>query len=274
MRPAILHARVMHNRTLPRNNRFCYGVYYLAIPLDAIEDGSLNTWLPLNRFGLHSLYTRDHGYRDGGSLRRWVEDMLSGYDVPRPEAITLVCMPRVLGYVFNPVSFWLCRDGRDNTYAIICEVNNTFGETHSYVCIRPQRRPVDTGGWIVAPKCFHVSPYLKREGHYRFRFDITAERCAIRIDYINAEQQTTLITSLCGRFADLSATELLKAFFSNPLVTVKTISMIHFQALRLTLKGIRYISKPPAVTPNVTCADVSADATSPEQKTEANSAPS
>jgi len=260
----------MHNRTLPRKNRFCYGVYYLAIPLDAIADGSLNTHLSLNRFGLHSFHTRDHGYRDGGSLRRWVEDMLSGYDVPKPEHITLLCMPRVLGYVFNPVSFWLCRDGRNNTYAIICEVNNTFGETHSYVCIRPQRRPVATGAWIAAPKCFHVSPYLKREGHYRFRFDITAERCAIRIDYINAAQQTMLITSLHGRFTELSGMELLKAFLSNPLVTVKTISMIHFQALRLTLKGIRYIPKPPAVTPNVTCTDLSADAANPEQKTEAN----
>ena len=253
MRCTILHARVMHNRTLPKRNRFSYGVYYISVPLDAIEDESLNNCLSLNRFGLHSFYTRDHGYRDGSPLRRWVEDTLSAYNLPGPEHVTLVCMPRVLGYVFNPVSFWLCRDNRNATYAIICEVNNTFGETHSYVCIRPDNRPVDAGDWIAAPKRFHVSPYLKREGRYRFRFDITDKHCAIRIDYINAKQQKTLVTSLNGRFADLSRRELLRAFLRNPLVTVKTIGMIHFQAFRLALKRIRYIPKPEPVSPTTTC---------------------
>lgn len=257
MRPAILHARVMHSRTLPKRNRFSYGVYYIAVPLDAIEDGSLNTHLALNRFGLHSFYTRDHGYRDGSPLRRWAEDTLSAYNLPRPEQVTLVCMPRVLGYVFNPVSFWLCRDAGNTTYAIICEVNNTFGETHSYVCARPDNQAVDAGDWIAAPKRFHVSPYLRREGRYGFRFDITDNHCAIRVDYINAEQRKTLATSLNGSFADLSGRELLKAFLGNPLVTVKTISMIHFQAFRLALKRIRYIPKPEAVSPNTTCSGFS-----------------
>lgn len=259
MQPAILHARVMHNRILPRRNRFCYNVYYIAVPLSSIEDESIETQISLNRFGLHSFCTRDHGYRDGSSLRRWAEDMLSACNISKPRHITLICMPRISGYVFNPVSFWLCCDDRNKTYAIICEVNNTFGETHSYVCVRKGNRPVDAGDWITASKCFHVSPYLERNGRYRFRFNITDSHCDIQIDYHDAEQQKTLTTSLNGRFADLSRGELLKAFFKNPLVTVKTIGLIHFQAFMLALKKIRYVPKPEAVPSKITCSDVPAD---------------
>ena len=247
--PALVLARVAHKRLLPRRNGFSYSAYYVAIPLESIEDGSLDAHLPLRRLALHSFYPEDHGYRDGSSLRQWAEDAVRP---PVPCDVTLVCMPRVLGYVFNPVSFWLWRDRQGELRAAVCEVNNTFGESHSYLCMHQDGRPIRPEDTLLADKLFHVSPFLDRGGSYQFKFNVSADRCHVQIDYLDEARQKALLTYMDGRLRELSARSLRAAFVRCPFLTVKVIAMIHYQALRLLLKGMRYRKKPEPLEPRLT----------------------
>jgi DUF1365 family protein len=233
--PQIYTAKVMHKRLFPKVNQFTYGVYYVALPLPA-------TKLPSR---LLSFYNKDHGARDGGDVGAWARTLLKLYGLDGlVENITLITMPRVLGYVFNPVSFFMCLDKDNQLRAVICEVHNTFGEQHSYLCARADHAPILPDEWLEADKLFHVSPFLPRNGHYKFRFALTGEQLGIWIDYHDAESRKQLLTSLTGKFTPLNAASLRRVFWSHPLVTIKVITLIHWQALKLTSKFIRYIIKP------------------------------
>lgn len=240
-KPNILFAKTMHKRLFPKVNAFVYGVYYLALPLSQLQ----NLTIPYNRPGLLSFYDKDHGARDGSNLESWASHILKQYGITQADGeIMLICMPRILGYVFNPVSFWLCYDRSENLRAVLCEVNNTFGETHTYLCAHPDQRPIKTKDTLRGEKLFHVSPFMQREGHYEFRFDIDQQRFNAWIDFYNQEGKKQLITSLNGDFTTLSKKSLRKAFWGYPLVTLKTIALIHWQAFKLVLKGISYVPKP------------------------------
>lgn len=237
----LLEAKVMHQRLLPRRNGFRYGVYYLALAITDTPPVLPHCWL--TRLGLLSFHSKDHGYRDERSLRQWIEDCMAEHSLPSPEKVVLVCMPRVLGYVFNPVSFWLCQDSQNRLRAVVCEVNNTFGETHCYVCAHAEGREITTEDWLKAEKLFHVSPFLEREGEYKFCFHLSEEKCDIRIDYSH-QSGSQLATRVWGNWSALSGASLTSVFLRYPLVTLKTIGLIHYQALKIALKGIRYIPKP------------------------------
>jgi len=158
-------------------------------------------------------------------------------------------MPRVLGYVFNPVSFWLCYDEQKPSgqplRAVICEVNNTFGEHHAYVCAGDEGQAIQPDHWFTAEKYFHVSPFLPREGHYAFRFRCDSEQFFAWIVYYDKNQNKTLTTTLQGQLKPFSTTNRCKAFFKYPLITLKATALIHWQAIKIVQKGIRYIKKPP-----------------------------
>ena len=265
IKASLLSAQVMHSRLTPKKNRFRYGVYYVALPLDAIEDGSIASFIPLNRFGLQSFYVADHGYRNGGSLMQWIEDVCSQQAISSPTNVTLVCMPRVLGYVFNPVSFWLCYNQEDTLYAVVCEVHNTFGEAHSYVCVALDNAPISSTTWIEGVKKFHVSPFLPREGYYSFQFQFSAQQCTVCIDYLDQQHNTVLVTLLAGRFYPLTKSILRSYFIKRPLVTLKAIALIHVQALKLFAKGVAYHRKPPQLSQQVTRAEASRSALSPKE---------
>lgn len=233
--PQIFTAKVMHKRLFPRVNQFTYSIYYVALPLPADA-------LPSSLLSFHN---KDHGARDGSDLTVWANTILKPYGLDaQVERITLIAMPRVLGYVFNPVSFFMCTDKENQLRAVICEVHNTFGEQHSYLCARADHGVISPDDWLEAEKLFHVSPFLHRSGHYKFRFAASSNTLGIWIDYFDAEKNKQLLTSLVGTFSPLNAGSLRRIFWSHPLVTIKTIALIHWQALKLTIKGIRYISKP------------------------------
>ena len=156
----------------------------------------------------------------------------------------LITMPRVLGYVFNPVSFFMCMDEKRQLRAVICEVHNTFGEQHNYICARADHAPIAPDEWLQADKIFHVSPFLPRDGHYKFRFVFAENGLGIWIDYYDAKNNKQLLTSLSGKFVALEAASLRKVFWFYPLVTIKVIGLIHWQAVKLISKGIKYIGKP------------------------------
>lgn len=237
--PQIYTAKVMHKRLFPKVNQFTYGVYYLALPLPAAA-------LP-NR--ILSFHQKDHGARDGSDLAMWARTILSDYGLDdKITHITLITMPRVMGYVFNPVSFFLCLDDTRTLRAVICEVHNTFGEQHSYLCARADHAPISADEWLTADKLFHVSPFLPCEGIYQFRFSLMGDQLGIWIDYYDKEQNKQLITSLTGKLAPLDTKSLRHAFWSHPLVTLKVIALIHWQAAKLVSNGIRYIVKPPQRT--------------------------
>ncbi|MDI9349526.1 MAG: DUF1365 domain-containing protein [Candidatus Symbiobacter sp.] len=235
MIPQIYTATVMHKRLFPKVNFFSYRVYYFAVPLPAqIKTGRLV------RFD-----AKDVGLRDGSDPESWARNILAKYGLNDIcQSIILVTMPRVLGYVFNPVSFYLCCDGDKNLRTVLCEVHNTFGEQHFYVCAHADGAPIEGDQWLCATKIFHVSPFLPRQGRYKFRFSFDAENLSIWIDYLNDAQQKQLVTSLVGRFLPLTSPNLRRVFWQHPMVTLKTIWLIHWQALRLVMRGISYRHKP------------------------------
>lgn len=237
--PQIFTAQVMHKRLFPRVNAFRYRVWYVALPLPAAP-------LP-SRF--LQFRDKDHGLRDGSSCTEWARNILKDDGLEEHVAqIILVTMPRVLGYVFNPVSFYLCFDAQVRLRAVISEVHNTFGEQHSYLCLRSDREPITADDWLTAEKIFHVSPFLPREGNYRFRFTVSNEGLGIWIDYFDAAGNRQLVTALTGTLSPLTAASLHRAAWKHPLVTLRTIALIHWQALKLVAKGIRYLTKPPQRT--------------------------
>jgi DUF1365 family protein len=245
---ALLTARVMHARQRPRRHSFTYGVYYLCFSLSDIGDLP-NRLLSVDKWNLFSFYNRDHGPRDHGkrergSLEQWMRAVLAEHEVSADGDITLLTLPRVLGYVFNPVSFWFCRDKAGGLRAVLSEVCNTFGERHCYLSLHDDRRPIEPQDWLKAKKLFHVSPFLDVTGHYEFRFACDDDKVNVIINYHDADG-LMLATSLIGQRQPLTARTLATHFFRYPLITFKVIALIHGEALRLILKGARYRPKPP-----------------------------
>ena len=236
----------MHKRLFPKVNAFTYGIYYLCLPLSGISEYADGWRFGVDRPAIVGFHAQDHATRAPKTdLQGWAQEVLraGGIDLPQP-TIVLMAMPRILGYVFNPVSFWFCYDTAQELRAVICEVNNTFGETHSYLCAHPDGRPIGKDDWMSAQKLFHVSPFLVREGSYRFRFDLAGDKTGIWIDYYDASGQKQLLTALTGKCVALTRHSLRKAFWGYPLVTLRAIFLIHWQALKLVAKGIKYIPKP------------------------------
>jgi hypothetical protein len=246
--PSIMTGKVMHKRLFPKVNAFTYDIYYLCTPLSQLNS------LPIarNKFSAISFHDKDHGKRDGSSLENWARDILKTYNIDKADGdITLICMPRILGYVFNPVSFWLCTDKEQNLRAVICEVNNTFGESHSYLCVHDDQSPLSSDDILHAQKLFHVSPFLEREGDYTFRFNIKEDKIGVWIDFYDAGGNKKLITSLMGILQPMTRKNIRKIFWQYPLITVKAISLIHWQALKLIAKGIKHIKKPTQRSENI-----------------------
>ena len=257
--PLIGFGSVRHARLRPAQHRFAYGSYFLRLPLRAMAGRALNLrWLKHNRFGLFSLHDADHG--NGRAPLAWIESLLDqgGIHDARGE-IWLHAFPRVLGYVFNPVSFWLCHREDGALRAVVCEVNNTFGEKHCYLLAHADGRALRWGEELVATKAFHVSPFCEVSGRYRFRFMLAApdpsappdergERFVARIDHDGADGPL-LQTSIQGRLTPLTDAALMRAFFAYPAFSFGVMARIHWQALKLWLKRVPFFSKPapPAV---------------------------
>lgn len=250
--PQVLRAKVYHARLCPRRNAFAYRLYYLALDVDQLDqaDAALaGRGLAVERWGLHSIRRRDHGARDGSSLRAWAEAALAraGLD-QRPERLILVTLPRVLGFVFNPVSFWYCFDDTGQVFAVISEVNNTFGQTHAYVCPTPNGLDggARSGARASQDKDFLVSPFFRPKGRYSFGFALNPARLTVTIDLFDEQGQHALTTGLAGRFEPMSRRALTAAFLSHPLVTLKVVALIHWQAIKLLAKGLRFLGGPSA----------------------------
>lgn len=231
---------VMHARLKPIGHRFSYRVMSLLIDLDRLADADRQSPLfGVNRAALYSFHEADHGRRDGSSLRTYAQRCAAerGIDLTGGRVL-LLCYPRLLGYTFNPLSVYFCYRADGELALLIYEVRNTFGELHPYVLPVMSGEISGAGVRQRQDKSFYVSPFIGMAMRYHFRVLPPGERVQLRILETDREGPV-LAATFGGRRRALATGELLRMFFALPLVTVKIMAAIHWEALRLWLKGAR-----------------------------------
>ena len=242
---ALYLGKVMHKRLRPFVHGFTYRVFSLYLDLDELP--RLQRRLRLfshNRWNLIGFHDRDHGARDGSPLKPWIERQLREAGIELDGGpVRILCFPRMLGYVFNPLAIWFCYHADGGLRAILYEVSNTFDQSHAYLAPVPAgrdaRRPIDQS----AIKRLYVSPFIGMASRYDFRLAEPGERLAIAIQQWVPEGGQ-LLARQTGRRHDLTDRALLRAFFAYPLMSLKVIAAIHWEALRLWIKGARLVDRP------------------------------
>lgn len=252
LRSALYVGSVMHRRLAPRRHRLRYRAFWMLIDLD--ESGELDRRLSLfsrHRFNLFSFRDTDHGDGRSASLRDYVDGVLAGQEIDcRGGRIALLCMPRILGYVFNPLSIYFCHRADGSLAALLYEVRNTFGEMHSYLL------PVAGEASMVHQHCakeFYVSPFLDMDMTYDFRVAPPGKRVSVVVA-ADDKRGAVLVASLSGERRALTDRALAAIFFSLPLMTLKVMAAIHWEALKIWWKGMRLYPRPPAPRHAVTSA--------------------
>jgi hypothetical protein len=238
---------VMHARLKPMGHRFSYRVMSLLIDLDRLGEADRQTVLfGVNRAALYSFHEKDHGPRDGSSLRAYAERCAAAHGIDLGGGrVELLCYPRLLGYGFSPLSVYFCYRADGRLALMIYEVRNTFGEIHPYIL------PVQPGEWCGAglrqqqEKLFYVSPFIPMAMHYHFRVLPPSDTVKLRI--LETDRDGPLLAAtFSGRRRALTSPALLRSFVALPLVSLKVMAAIHWEALRLWLKGARLVPRPNA----------------------------
>ncbi len=246
----IYNGNVIHKRFKPKKHFFKYKVFSLFIDLSELNelDNKLK-FFSLNKFNLISFYEKDHGERDGSSLLNWVKLNLSNNNISTENIkINLLCYPRILGYVFNPLSIFFVYDKDENLISILYEVKNTFGEQHTYVF------KVESENKLIQNNCskkFHVSPFIEMNCNYFFRILNPGDNLSVKIDQYDQEGKI-LFASQDGKRSDLTSENLMNSYLKHPLMTFKIISAIHFEAFKLWIKGIKFVKKKLKIRNNIT----------------------
>ena len=240
--PRLYRGHVMHMRLQPFGHKFRYGVTTALLDIDRLAETATGLRLfSVDRFNLIAFHRRDHGPRDGGPLRPWIEARLAEAGRPAPARILLLAMPRVLGYAFNPLSVFYCYDAAGRLESVVYEVKNTFGDQFPYVlAVEPE---ADGAARHVQPKEFFVSPFIGMDQTYRFTIRPPGETLAIRIKQADARGDY-LIATQNGVAEPLTDAALARLGFGTPWTTLKVIAAIHWQALRLWLKGAKFLGYP------------------------------
>ena len=236
----IYNGKVIHRRFKPKEHYFKYNVFSLLIDIDELEiiENKIKIF-SYNKFNIISFFEKDHGPRDGTSLKEWVIKNLNdiGIDNDRIQ-IKLFCYPRIFGYVFNPLSVFFIYDENSRLISILYEVKNTFGEQHTYIFKTDDEKVIVND----CTKKFHVSPFIEMECHYYFRVLKPSDKISVIIDQ-NDKDGKLLYASQDGKAKELNEKNLLLSFISHPLMTFKIIAAIHYEALKLWLKGIKIIKR-------------------------------
>lgn len=240
LQSAFYPGTVVHSRLRPRRHRLRYSVVSALIDLDELATLDREVrFFGHNRFAPVSFHDADHGPGDGTLLRAWVAGELKRAGIlGEPAAIRVLCYPRLWGYVFNPLSVFFCHKPDGTLAALIYEVSNTFGERHAYVLAVGD---AGTGGdgdiRQACAKTFYVSPFMAVEGHYRFRVRPPGETVAVAIHYGDGDG-ALLTAAFAGNRQPFSNASVLRLALRQPLMTLKVIAGIHWEALRLWFKGV------------------------------------
>jgi len=245
---ALYVGSVMHRRLAPRRHRLRYRAFWLLIDIEETDPLDRLFLFSRNHFNLVSFHDADHG--DGrGALRAYVERTLVQHGVDWDGGrIALLCMPRILGYVFNPLSIYFCYRLDGSLAALLYEVRNTFGQMHSYLL------PVETQAPLVHQRCakvFYVSPFLGMDLTYDFRVAPPSDKVSVVVSAANP-RGPVLVASLAGERRSLSDRALALTLLTHPLLTLKVVGAIHWEALKIWWKGIRLEPRPPAPAHPVT----------------------
>ena len=227
---------VMHMRLRPFGHKFRYRVFTSLLDIDRLDQAARRVFR-INRFGLFSFNEKDHGARDGSALRPWVEALLTAEGLARPDRIMLLSMPRFLGFAFNPLSVYFCYDADGALQSVVYEVKNTFGDQIPYVI--DIRTDADGAARHEQAKEMFVSPFIEMDQTYRFTIRPPDEKLALRIKQSDGGADT-LIAAQTGMARALSDANLLKLTATHPLAAVKVVAAIHWQALKLAIKGARF----------------------------------
>ena len=233
MNSCIYNGIVKHQRFKPIEHSLNYKTFSMLLDLDEIENLAKSISIfSLNKFNIFSFYNRDHGERDGSSLKDWVKKNLKKFNISNNiTTIKLLCYPRVFGYVFNPLSIFYCYEKND-LKAIFYEVKNTFNEQHTYIFKIKNNEKIEQK----CKKKFYVSPFMDMETYYNFKLINPKEKLSIFIRQTD-EEETVLTATQTGDKKEFSFNQLLINFFKYPLMTIKIISSIHYEAFFLLKKG-------------------------------------
>ncbi|MGD2132905.1 MAG: DUF1365 domain-containing protein [Maricaulaceae bacterium] len=240
--PVLLYVgETRHRRIAPVAHAFRYRLFWLSIDIDRLDEADgASRWLSVDRFNLYSFHRRDHGAREDTPLRPWAEARFAdaGIDLDGG-SVRLIALPRMLGYAFKPLSVWFGHGPDGALRGVIYEVNNTFGDTHAYVC------PIAGASSLkhAAHKIFHVSPFFDARGEYEFRLRPLGEEMALGIRY-SVDRCAVFTASQRGRARKITDAALLQLTLAQPMVTLKVIAGIHGEALQLWRKGVRYRRRP------------------------------
>lgn len=241
---SLYFGKVTHARLKPKLHRFNYNIFSLVIDLDNyLEARKKSRLFSINKSGVISFHEKDHGPRDGSSLRDYIDKLLSDGNINKPAKILLWCNPRVLGYTFNPLSIYFCYDDKDNVIALVYQVNNTFGQTHSYVAKVSENQKASPSIRNSAEKQFYVSPFLDMNLRYDFRIQPPEKALKVRI-LEHDETGPILSATFSGEYRKLSTRNLIAGMFKTLGLSWKIITGIHFEALILWFKGIKLIPRP------------------------------
>ena len=246
----IYSGQVIHKRFKPKEHFFKYKVFSLFIDLAEINAISKNIpFFSYNKFNLISFFDKDHGDRDGSNLKDWVIKQLEQQNINVENIkIKILCYPRILGYVFNPLSIFFVYDNNNTIIAILYEVKNTFGEQHTYIFKIKNKKGIIENN---CKKKFFVSPFMDLESKYYFKILYPNNKLSVVIDQRDNHGKL-LFASQDGIRSDLSSKNLIFSYLKHPLMTFKIISAIHFEALRLWSKGIKLVKKKFKIKNNLT----------------------
>ena len=252
MRQSALYAgSVQHLRRRPKRHKLRYRLFNLLLDLDELPDLSSSLRLfGFDRAALVSFHQRDHGAGTADGLKAWVRRQLDEAGVVADGAIRLLCMPRVLGHCFNPLSVFFCHEADGRLSAILYQVNNTFRQRHCYLI------PVGSqaGAATVRQACdkvFYVSPFMDMDLRYEFVIQPPADRIAVTVNVLDREG-LLLAASFAGTRCELTDGALLSALLRSPLLGLKVLGAIHWEALKIWNKGIRLRPRPDAPSHPVT----------------------
>ena len=240
--PSVVKARVSHVRRVPVTNRFAYDMDYLLLDEAALGATPGPRLFSYGRPNLVSLHPSDHGTGGRGGVEG-VRELAQRRGIDGADHVLLLTHPRYWGFTFNPVSFWFLVSRMGRLRAVLAEVHNTFGERHGYFCTAEHGADIGPEGATVSAKRFHVSPFFDIEGEYRFNFRLEEDRVAVRVIYDDGAGGG-LNTSIAGIRRPFTDRELARAVLRRPFGAARALALIHFQALRLYCKGVRYRKRP------------------------------